>query len=190
MHTIYDVVDKYRSISVERVNDFLTRKCIGHQCTELRKIEFKLEDWSWDLYIDDNYFKMELVFPITEDTGSDKPINKRVAEEACIEVTRQVKVLKAYYCSYEYVNKDNENKLVKYNILLFNFGSYCYNMYDFSKLFYDGLNIILWGYKEYHKLYNEIESKLPITSIGYIRSDNDDANEKSRTKNRHHIGFV
>ena len=49
--------DRYKSISIEKVNGFLTRKCIEHQCTELRKIEFKLDGLSWDLYIDDDYFK-------------------------------------------------------------------------------------------------------------------------------------
>lgn len=80
----FDILDRYKSISVGRVNDFLDRNCIEHKCTELRKIEFKLEDWSWDLYIDDNYFKMDLVFPIAEDTGKDKHINNHVAEEACL----------------------------------------------------------------------------------------------------------
>ena len=156
----FGIVDKYKSISIERVNNFLDRNCIEHQCTELREIVFKLEDWSWDLYIDNDYFKIELVFPITEDTGKDKHINNHIAEKACLEVTKLIKVLKAHYTSHEYVDEDNEDKLVKYNLLHFNFESYCYNIYDFGKLFYDGLNVILGGYKEYHKLYDEI--------MGYI----------------------
>lgn len=130
MFTINDIFDKYRSISIERVNDFLTRKSIEHKCTELRKIEFRLEDWSWDLYIDDNYFKIDLVFPISQGADVDKRINSYVAEKACLEVTKLIKVMKAHYSSHEYVDEDNGNKLVKYNILLFNFESYCYNMYD------------------------------------------------------------
>ena len=190
MFTINDIFDKYRSISIERVNDFLTRKSIEHKCTELRKIEFRLEDWSWDLYIDDNYFKIDLVFPISQGADTDKRINSHVAEKACLEVTKLIKVLKAYYSSHEYVDEDNENKLVKYNILILNFESYCYNMYDFSRLFYDGLNVILGGYNEYHKLYDEIESKLPGTPIGFRNFDNDEARQESQPTNRHRIGFV
>ena len=65
MFTINDIFDKYRSISIERVNDFLTRKSIEHKCTELRKIEFRLEDWSWDFaticMISVDYFMMDLM---------------------------------------------------------------------------------------------------------------------------------
>lgn len=68
--------------------------------------------------------------------------------------------------------------------------SYCYNMYDFSRLFYDGLNVILGGYNEYHKLYDEIESKLPGTPIGFRNFDNDEARQESQPTNRHRIGFV
>ena len=103
------IFDKYKSISIERVNCFFDRNCIEHQCTGVREIEFKLEDWSWDLYIDNDYFKMELVFPITEDTGKDKRINNHIAEKACLEVTKQIKVLKAHYTSHEYVDEDNGN---------------------------------------------------------------------------------
>jgi len=190
MLTLFNIFDRCKSISIERVNDFLTRKCIEHQCTELHKIEFKLEDWSWDLYIDENYFKMDLVFPITEKNCSNKHINRHVAEEACLEVTKLIKVLKAHYTSHEYVDKDNGNQLVKYYILLFSFESYCYNMYDFNKLFYDGLNVILGGYKEYLKLYDDIESKLPSTPIGFRTFDSNATNDKSRTINNHRIGFV
>lgn len=190
MFTINDIFDKYRSISIERVNDFLTRKSIEHKYTELRKIEFRLEDWSWDLYIDDNYFKIDLVFPISQGADTDKRINSYVAEKACLEVTKLIKVMKAHYSSHEYVDEDNGNKLVKYNILLFNFESYCYNMYDFSRLFYDALNVILGGYNEYHKLYDEIESKLPGAPIGFRSFDNDEVKQETKPTNRHRIGFV
>lgn len=184
MFTINDIFDRNRSISIERVNEFLTRKSIEHKCTELRKIEFKLEDWSWDLYIDDNYFKMVLV------TSTDKHINRHVAEKACLEVTNLIKVLKAHYTSYEYVEEDDGNKLVKYNILIFKFESYCYNMYDFSRLFYDGLNIILCGYNEYYMHYNQIESELPGAPIGFRNFDNDEVRQESQSTNRYRIGFV
>ena len=133
---------------------------------------------------------MDLVFPITEDNGKDKLINNHVAEKACLEVTKLIKVLKAHYTSHEYVDEDNGNKLVKYNILLFNFESYCYNMYDFSKLFYDGLNVILGGYKEYHKLYDEIRATLPSAPIGFRTFDSNATNDNSQTINGHRIGFV
>lgn len=186
----FGIVDKYKSISIERVNNFLDRTCIEHQCTELRKIVFKLEDWSWDLYIDDDYFKMVLVFPITEENAKDKHINNHVAEKACLEVTKLIKVLKAHYTSHEYVDEDNEDKLVKYNILLFNFETYCYNMYDFSKLFYDGINVILGGYQEYHKLYDEIRATLPSAPIGFRAFESNVTNDNSQTINGHRIGFV
>lgn len=190
MFIINDIFDKYRSISIERVNNFLTKKSIEHKCTELRKIEFKLEDLFWDLYIDDNYFKMELVFPISEGADTGKHINHHVAKKACLDVTKLIKVLKAHFSSHEYVDETNGNKLVKYNILLFNFESYCYNMYDFSRLFYDGLNVILGGYNEYHKLYDKIESKLPGVPIGFRTIDNDGDRQESQPSNRHRIGFV
>ena len=53
---IYNILNRYKSISIERINDFLTRNGIEHQCTEFGKIKFKLEDWKWDLYIENNYF--------------------------------------------------------------------------------------------------------------------------------------
>lgn len=40
----FGIVGKYKSISIERVNNFFDRNCIEHQCTELLKIVFKLED--------------------------------------------------------------------------------------------------------------------------------------------------
>ena len=43
------IVDKYKSISIERVYNILDRNCIENEWTELRKIVFELEDWSWDL---------------------------------------------------------------------------------------------------------------------------------------------
>lgn len=184
-----NIFDRYKSISIERVHDFLNRKCIEHQCTELHKIEFKLEDWTWDLYIDENYFTINLVFPITEENGSDKHICRHVAEEACLEATKLIKVLKACYSSHNYIDEENDNKQIKYNFLLFNFESFCYNMYDFCKLFYDGLNVILGGYKEYHSIYDEIESKLG-TPIGFGNFDDKGTKEDSQTTNRHRIGFV
>ena len=135
MFTINDIFDKYRSISIERVNDFLTRKSIEHKCTELRKIEFRLEDWSWDLYIDDNYFKIDLVFPISQGADTDKRINSHVAEKACLEVTKLIKVLKAHYSSHEYVDEDNENKLVKYNILILIADALLSGSFVFQKLY-------------------------------------------------------
>lgn len=60
-----------KSISVGRANDFLDRNCIEHQCIEVLKIEFILENWYCDLYIDDNYFKMNLGFPLADGTGRD-----------------------------------------------------------------------------------------------------------------------
>lgn len=185
---IYNILNRYKSISIERINDFLTRNGIEHQCTEFGKIEFKLEDWKWDLYIENNYFRMVLVFSITEDTIKDRYIDCNGAEEACLEITKQIKFLKAHYSSHKY--KDNDNRLKNYNILIFNFESYCYNMYDFSKIFYDGLNIILVGYKEYQKIYDEIESKLTAIPIGFRNSDGNNKSEKSKKTNRHRIGYV
>lgn len=191
MFNRYNIFDKFRSISVERINDFLNNKCIEHKCTELHRIEFRLEDWSWNLYVDDNYFKVSLVFPITRETDTDKPVNTRVAEKACLEVTNLLKVLKANYSSHEYIDKDNDNKPVRYHILLFSFESFCYNMHDFNKLFYDALNVIISGFKEYHKLYDEIESKLPGAPIGFRQLDSEEETiEKTQTTNKHHIGFV
>ena len=140
--------------------------------------------------IDDDYFKMVLVFPITEENAKDKHINNHIAEKACLEVTKLIKVLKAHYTSHEYVDEDKEDKLVKYNILLFNFETYCYNMYDFSKLFYDGINVILGGYKEYHKLYDEIRATLPSAPIGFRTFDSNATSDNSQTINGHRIGFV
>ena len=133
---------------------------------------------------------MELVFPMLEDSGTGKQINRQIAEEACLEVTELIKVLKTHYASYEYVDEHNGNKLVKYNILLFNFESYCFSMYDFCKLFYVGLEIIIGGYKEYHKLYDEIKSTLSETPIGFRNLDSDNTNEKSQPIDKHGIGFV
>ena len=187
MLTTYNLFDKYRSISIERIINFLTRKCIEHRCAELQKIEFKLEDLSWNLYLDNDYFKMDLVFPITEEENH---INTKVAKEACLEITKLVKVLKAHYTSHDYIDKENGSKVVKYHILLFSFETFCYNMYDFGKLFYDSLNVILCGYNEYHKLYNEIVSKLPNAPIGFRNFESNNANEESHPTNRHRIGFI
>lgn len=187
---LFDCFDKYKSISTERINDFLTRRCIEHQCTELHRIEFRLEDWSWDLCIGDNYFKINLVFPIVRENDTDKLINAQVATDACLEVTKLLKVLKVNYSSHEYIDKENDNKLIKYNILLFSFESFCYNMCDFGKLFYDAISVIISGYHEYHKRYDSIESKLPITPIGFRQFDSDEANEKTQISNKHHVGFV
>lgn len=190
MLTLYNLLDMFRSISIERVNTFLTRNSINYQRAELQKIEFKLEDLTWELYIDGDYFKMVLVFPITEENAKDKHINNHVAEKACLEVTKLIKVLKAHYTSHEYVDEDNEDKLVKYNILLFNFETYCYNMYDFSKLFYDGIKVILGGYQEYHKLYDEIRATLPSAPIGFRAFESSVTNDNSQAMNGHRIGFV
>lgn len=124
------------------------------------------------------------------ENAKDKHINNHVAEKACLEVTKLIKVLKAHYTSHEYVDEDNEDKLVKYNILLFNFETYCYNMYDFSKLFYDGINVILGGYQEYHKLYDEIWATLPSAPIGFRAFESNVTNDNSQTINGHRIGFV
>lgn len=190
MFNTYNIFDKFRSISVERINDFLNRKCIEHQCTELNRIQFKLENLTWDIFVDGSYFKIELAFPIFNDATLDKRVNTSIAEEACLEVTKLIKVLKAHYTSYEYIDKDNNNELVKYKVLLFDFESFCYNMFDFCRLFYDALNIIICGYKEYYKQYDEIESRLPITPIGFRQFERDETKEKSQTTNRHHVGFV
>lgn len=185
MLAIQNLLDKYRSITIERVNEFLTKNSIEHKCTELRKIEFKFEDWSWDLYIDNNYFKIHLAFTTTEEN-----INILAAEKACIELAKRVKVLKAYYISHEFVDEDKGNELVKSNLLLFEFESFCYNMYDFSKLFYDALNVILVGNHEYNKLYEEIVSTLPTAPVGFRNVESVSANEQSQPTDRHHIGFV
>lgn len=190
MFTKYNLINKYRSISIERVSDFLTRKCIEHQCTELQKITFKLEGWSWNLYIDKDYFKIELAFPIIEENETSKRTNKRVAEDACLEVTKLIKILKAHYNSHEYVDEGNDNKLIKYHVLVFSFESYCYNMYDFNRLFNDGLRVILCGYNEYHKLYDVIESKSPGNPIGFRNVDSDGSSESSQAMSRNRIGFV
>lgn len=190
MQSIYNIFDKFKSISNERVNDFLRRNGIEHQCTELNKIEFRLEDWNWELYIDGNYFKMDLIFPITEEMNAEKPMNKSVAEEACLEVTKQIKVLKAFYTSHSYVDKGKDNRVVSYNILGFTFESFCYNMCDFRLLFNNAINVIVAGYREFPKFYDEIESKLPGTPIGFRLSDSNDTKEKSLTTNKHRIGFV
>lgn len=187
---MYNLFDKYRSISIERVNGFLSKKSIEHKYTDFRKIEFKFENWSWDLYIDDDYFKMNLVFTINEETAIGKRMNKLVAEEVCLELTKMIKVLKVHYTSHEYVNEEEGNKLVKYNVLLFSFESFCYNMYDFHKLFYDGLNVILTGFKEYHKLYDKIEPKLQRSPIGFVSFESGDTTEKSQHTNRNRMGFV
>lgn len=81
-----------------------------------------------------------------------------IAENACLEVTKRIKVIKVHYSSHEFHDEDNGNKLVKFNVLHFCFESYCYNMYDFGKLFFTGLNVILGGYSEYETLYAEIQS--------------------------------
>lgn len=181
------ILDKFRPVSVERINDFLTRKCIEHTCTKLDEISFKIEDLNWHLYIDENYFKIELAFTIDEE--SDNKINKLIAEKACLEVTKQIKVLKAHYISHEYTDEDQNNKLIKFHILIFAFESYCFNMYDFSYFFFTGLNIIIGGKNEYHKIYDELESKLPGTSIGFSHLDSENTYEKSQPTNRHRIGF-
>lgn len=186
---IYNLFDKYRLISLERINDFLTKKSIEHQCTELRKIEFKLEGFTWNLYIDDDYIKIQLGFPILEENAAVKHIIGQVAENACLEVTKRIKVIKAHYSSHEFHDEDNDNKLVKYKVLLFSFESYCFNMYDFGKLFFKGLDIILGGFSEYHTLYSEIESKLPSSPIGFRNTGSNDSNEKSQPTNNHRIGF-
>lgn len=190
MLTIQNLFDKYRPMSIDRVNDFLTRKSIEHKCTKLKEIEFKFEDCSWDLYIDDDYFVMCLVFTTIDENSTDKHVNRQIAEQASREATKKLKVLKVHYSSHEYVDEDNGRKLVKYNILQFYFESYCYNMCDFSKLFYDGLNIILAGYNEYHKQYEEIESKLSGSPIGYRNFDSEDTNKESQPTNRRCNGFV
>ena len=63
-------------------------------------------------------------------------------------------------------------------------------MYDFSKLFYDGINVILGGYQEYHKLYDEIRATLPSAPIGFRAFESNVTNDNSQTINGHRIGFV
>lgn len=187
MNMLNYFLDKFKPVSVERVNDFLSRKCIEHKCTKLYEISFKIEDLNWNLYIDGDYIKIELAFPIDEE--AEKNINKLVAEKACLEVTKLIRVLKAYYLSHEFIDEDNDNKLKKLHILLFSFESYCFNMYDFSNIFYTGLSTILLGKNEYHKIYDELESKLSSASIGFSHYDSEDTYENSQPTNRHRIGF-
>lgn len=63
-------------------------------------------------------------------------------------------------------------------------------MYEFNELFYNGLRLILGGYSEYRELYDELESKSPVTPVGFIQSDCDNAKEKLQPTDRHRIGFV
>ena len=63
-------------------------------------------------------------------------------------------------------------------------------MYDFSKLFYDGINVILGGYQEYHKLYDEIRATLPSAPIGFRAFESNVTNDNSQAINGHRIGFV
>lgn len=190
MQIINNTLDKFRQISVERVSDFLTRNSIEHKRAELDTIEFNLKNWRWYLFINQNYIKIDLVFPITEQTNSNKHIDKGIAREACLEVTKQLKVLKVFYTSHKYVDKDKDNEIVKYDILLFSFESFCYNMFEFSRLFYDGINVIIGGYNEYHKRYKEIDSKLPKAPIGFTNFNRDSSVENSQTTNRRRIGYV
>lgn len=184
-----NLFDKYRSISFERVNDFLTKRSIEHQCTELRKIEFKFEGFTWFLSIEDDFFNIHLGFNISEEIRINNNVIENVAENACLEVTKRMKVIKAHYSSHEFYDEDNGNKIVKCNVLHFCFESYCYNMNDFGKLFFTGLDVILGGYSEYHKLYAEIKSKLPSAPIGFRSMDSNDSHEKSQPTNNHRIGF-
>lgn len=186
----YNIFDKYKSVSIERAHDFLTRKAIEHQCTELRRIEFKLEDFSWNLYIVDNYIKIELNFLINKETSTDKRTNRKIADGVCVEVTKRIKVIKAFYTSHCDNDEDNGNRLTRYDIFHFSFESFCFNMYEFNELFYNGLRLILGGYSEYRELYDEFESKVPVTPIGFIQSDCDNAKEKLQPTDKHHIGFV
>lgn len=190
MFTYNNIFDRFRSISVERINEFLTRKCIEHKYTELHRIEFKLEGWLWDLYVDDNYFNVNLAFPIATESDTDKHVNTRIAQEASAEVTKLLKVLKVNYFLHEYADKDNDNKIFKSNILQFSFESFCYNMYDFGKMFYDALNVIIGGYKEYHKFYDDFEAKLPGSTIGFRQYNSEDKNGISQITDRNHVGFI
>lgn len=189
MITIHNIFDKYRSVTIERVHNFLSRKGIEHQCSELKKIDFKLEGWSWDLYIEDNYVNICLDF-IKKETDADKKTNRKVAKESCLEVTKRIKVIKAFYTSHSHNDEANGNRLTRYDIFHFSFESFCYNMYEFNELFYNGLRLILGGYSEYRELYDELESKSPVTPVGFIQSDCDNAKEKLQPTDKHHIGFA
>ena len=189
MITIHNIFDKYRSVTIERVHNFLSRKGIEHQCSELKKIDFKLEGWSWDLYIEDNYVNICLDF-IKKETDADKKTNRKVAKEACLGVTKRIKVIKAFYTSHSHNDEDNGNRLTRYDIFHFSFESFCFNMHEFNVLFYNGLRLILGAYSEYRELYDEMESRLPETIVGFRNDDSNETNERSQTTNRHRIGFV
>lgn len=187
---IFNFLDKYRSISINRISDFFDRKCIRHHCIpEHNKIDFMLDDFQFGIWIDKKYFLIELLCPIASEDKKEKPVDRRGAEEACLGITKQIKVLKAYYTIVDYIDEDNANKLAKCNTIRFSFDSFCYNMYDFSILFHDALNVIHFGFNEYHKLYDEIISKTHSAPVGFRTFDSEVSVEQSPITN-HHIGFV
>lgn len=190
MLTINNILDKFRAISVERISDFLNRNGIEHKRTELNAIEFMLKGWHWDLWIDRDYIKMDLVFPVTEETNGERNIEMGVSREACLEVTKQIRVMKAFYTSHQYVDKDKDNEIVKYDLLHFSFESFCYSMFEFSRLFYDGVNVIIGGYNEYHKHYKEIEAKLPKAPVGFTNYNIESSDVRQQITNRRRIGYV
>lgn len=190
MLTIKNILDKFRSISVDSINDFLTRNGIKHKCVELNIIEFELKGWNWDLYIGDDYVKLDLVFSMSEVKGEDGYCDRNSVEEANLDVTKRVKVLKAFCTSHKCVDKDNGDRVVNRNNIHFSFESFIYNMYDFRELFYRGVGVILGGCNEHKKVYSEFEAKRPQTPIGFCNYDEDSTNEKLQTTNRRRVGYV
>ena len=63
-------------------------------------------------------------------------------------------------------------------------------MDEFRKLIYEGINVILGGYQEYHKLYDEIRATLPGATIGFRAFESNVTNDNSQAINGHRIGFV
>lgn len=186
MLTIKDILDKFRSISVDSINDFLTRNDIEHKRTDLNVLEFKLENWRWDLYIYQDYIKVELVLFVPEEMS----VDKEIAREACLEVTKRLKVLKLYYTSRKYRDKYKDNEVVECDIFLFSFESFCFSMFEFGNLFYNGIYAIIGGQKEYNKLYDEMESKKPKPPVGFTNFISDSSSEKPQTTNRRRVGYV
>ncbi len=139
----YNILDKYKSISIDRISSFFDRKCIRHHCTpKQNRIDFMLDGFLWGLCMDKDYFRIELSRPIRTRDKIESPVDMVLAENVCLDVTQKIKVLKAYCTLENYIDEDKANELIKLSPLRFNVEFFCHNMYDFRKLFYIGINVI------------------------------------------------